>query len=289
MKIRQGFVSNSSSSSFVIAWSKKPETVEEMSNFLFGENKEYPNPYPFEDTPDCFSVSLVSERLMNSLDWDENEVRNTLVEDLGSHISYLLREVSEKHTNCYTFEDGGLISCLSLARKEVHEITALLKKRYPKVNWVARIKAVVDHRNKWHKIEESVQKEVYKIQDKLRKEHDCQQLPWQNASTMTEEQKVAYKKACDENYKKYKTLVLEDPRYKAVEKKRRDIYHKGKDTKKINETLSLIANRLADIFYTDNKGSQFSVVEIGDDSSLGSAMEHGELFSRLPHKTFSHH
>jgi len=37
MKIRNGFVSNSSSSSFVVAFSKKPETVEEVRDFMFEE------------------------------------------------------------------------------------------------------------------------------------------------------------------------------------------------------------------------------------------------------------
>ena len=39
----------------------------------------------------------------------------------------------------------------------------------------------------------------------------------------------------------------------------------------------------------ENPGAAFSVVEIHDDSSLGSAMEHGDLFHKLPHKKFSHH
>jgi hypothetical protein len=36
MKIRNGFVSNSSSSSFVVAFPKKPETIEELKHMMFG-------------------------------------------------------------------------------------------------------------------------------------------------------------------------------------------------------------------------------------------------------------
>ena len=39
MKIRTGFVSNSSSSSFVVFFSKKPETAEEMKKLLYGDLK----------------------------------------------------------------------------------------------------------------------------------------------------------------------------------------------------------------------------------------------------------
>lgn len=37
MKIRNGFVSNSSSSSFIVVWDKKPQSIDEIKNILFGE------------------------------------------------------------------------------------------------------------------------------------------------------------------------------------------------------------------------------------------------------------
>jgi hypothetical protein len=45
MKIRNGFVSNSSSSSFVVAFPRKPETVEEIYNLLFGKGFLLKEPY----------------------------------------------------------------------------------------------------------------------------------------------------------------------------------------------------------------------------------------------------
>lgn len=39
MKIRSGFVSNSSSSSFIVAFSKKPENVEELKEIMFGDKE----------------------------------------------------------------------------------------------------------------------------------------------------------------------------------------------------------------------------------------------------------
>jgi len=47
MKIRNGFVSNSSASSFVVALNKKPSSVKELKQILFGDDEKYS--YPFED------------------------------------------------------------------------------------------------------------------------------------------------------------------------------------------------------------------------------------------------
>jgi len=46
MKIREGFVSNSSSSSFVVSFPKEPKSVEDVKNVLFDEDQKiYANPY----------------------------------------------------------------------------------------------------------------------------------------------------------------------------------------------------------------------------------------------------
>jgi hypothetical protein len=45
MKIRTGYVSNSSSSSFIVAFAEVPKTVEEMRKMLFGNTQTYAHPY----------------------------------------------------------------------------------------------------------------------------------------------------------------------------------------------------------------------------------------------------
>lgn len=45
MKIRRGFVSNSSSSSFIVAFPHKPKSEAELQKMLFGDEKMYNSPY----------------------------------------------------------------------------------------------------------------------------------------------------------------------------------------------------------------------------------------------------
>jgi hypothetical protein len=45
MKIRSGFVSNSSSSSFLVAFSRAPASKEELKTLLFGGSQRYLSPY----------------------------------------------------------------------------------------------------------------------------------------------------------------------------------------------------------------------------------------------------
>ena len=188
-----------------------------MSGFLFGEDKEYPNPYPWEGHPTGFPVAAVSDWLMNSLNWDKRKVREELISDLANEVSYLISQVAEKYHNSYTYgENGKMTSCVTIAKREMKKIVALLNNRYPRINWTKRIQAIVDYRSKWHKEGEKLQKGIYKLQEKLRVEHGCIQMKWQDTAKMTEEEKAAYEKTRDENNKQFTAKVLENPRYKAA-------------------------------------------------------------------------
>jgi len=63
MKTRSGFVSNSSSSSFIIALPHMPEDVKELQNWLFFEDTEvFVGPYEGD-----WPVAVVTERVFNDL------------------------------------------------------------------------------------------------------------------------------------------------------------------------------------------------------------------------------
>jgi len=67
MKVRNGFVSNSSSSSFVVAFSKVPANAQELAKMLFGDDADYPNPYIWEDSTPSWPVSEIAQIVFSEM------------------------------------------------------------------------------------------------------------------------------------------------------------------------------------------------------------------------------
>jgi hypothetical protein len=101
MKTRNGFVSNSSSSSFIVAFPRLPSSVEDMKRILFGNDEVYSSPWTWDDPP-RYSAMEVAERVYNDLLQylkehtvnDEKEITETLshgwyvVGDAGSRFGF---------------------------------------------------------------------------------------------------------------------------------------------------------------------------------------------------------
>ena len=49
MKVRMGFISNSSSSSFIVGFPKVPKSIDELQEMLFGKEQVFPNPFYYPE------------------------------------------------------------------------------------------------------------------------------------------------------------------------------------------------------------------------------------------------
>ena len=63
MKIRHGFVSNSSSSSFLVAFPSYPKSAQEVKDLLFGDREKFSGPYWEEE----WSALEIAERVWNDM------------------------------------------------------------------------------------------------------------------------------------------------------------------------------------------------------------------------------
>jgi hypothetical protein len=79
MKIRNGFVSNSSSSSFILALDKKPETVEELQEMLLKGDEFLQHPY--EDIR--YSARQVAEQVFKDLSEETPLTEEQVVDEFG--------------------------------------------------------------------------------------------------------------------------------------------------------------------------------------------------------------
>lgn len=74
MKTREGFVSNSSSSSFILAMPRRPDSVEELRFLLFGKHDEFTHPYDEVTYPAQQVAEAVFQQLMT---------QGNLLDDVG--------------------------------------------------------------------------------------------------------------------------------------------------------------------------------------------------------------
>lgn len=82
MKIRNGFVSNSSSSSFIVAFKKTPKNVEEMKEILFKDEEYYNHPYPSDHSINKWPTIDVAETVFNDMDKPLN--KKEMIEEVCS-------------------------------------------------------------------------------------------------------------------------------------------------------------------------------------------------------------
>lgn len=97
MKIRLGFISNSSSSSFIIAFPHKPESAEDTRQMLFGKQKWHYTGHSYEDQDTDVSTHKLAENVFAKI--EKKATEKEIYESIrhGCFDAYMFPEIFPGH------------------------------------------------------------------------------------------------------------------------------------------------------------------------------------------------
>jgi hypothetical protein len=278
MKVRNGFVSNSSSSSFVVAFPKKPKSVEDVHKMMFDGEDGRIQPYDFADG---LSYSQIAKRV-----WDDIK---TKPKDKWSHnkVPAKLTDIKDEFANRYYYSVNSNVSWGGRTNDEKGGSWY-----YPIGKYFGSDKTVL---NELRDFIIDIEKRRSDIEEKQRiifkTEFNLKCPPYAN------------KGGKDSNGKKYTKKQISDYEnyYKAVDRFKKEHVEYAAlqvELEKIwkeeygDGTQGILVDKIAGIdakaFCDDHKGSFFVILSYTDENNE-STLEHGEIFKNVPHVQISHH
>jgi hypothetical protein len=274
MKTRNGFVSNSSSSSFVVAFPKKPKNAKDVLEYMFNGKEG--------------GIGL--EYYDDGLSY--NQVVNAVFEDIKSSsakkadlkmIAEVLMSRYYYHTNiggCRSYSTGGSFD----------ELGGYWYNKLGRYFGFDQ-KAMNDLRDCYID-EETKDREFRDLENKIMSKFKKKQPKYAYKGGIDNYTKLPY---TDEQIRKREEYdkALEDfkntnPEYVAYNKERRN--STNDKWSKQEKLRNKVATKDAQNFLDDNKGKFIFVISYSDsDGEKGGLMEHSNIFRNVPHITISNH
>jgi len=274
MKIRQGFVSNSSSSSFIIAFPKKPKSFDDVYDMMF-DGKDGGISIYDRDGMSYPQISMeVWKDIKSGLEQKEKD------EWQSKCIPASKKEIAEEISNRYFYYShvGGLRSikngwCEDIGPYFGSDIDNLTKLR----DFIVKTSKEESYIRERQKNIICSEFKIPKAKWAYEGGKDMNGKPYTKKDIKAHK---AYTEALDKFKKEHKE-------YQELEEKIRSIWNKKYKTEEV--LRNKIAKADAKAFMQDNKGAFFAILHYSDDSTLGCTMEHGNIFRNVPHIKVSNH
>lgn len=249
MKIRCGFVSNSSSSSFIVSFPKMPESAEDVLKYLFGADAKNDQQIEYYDneTSAMAIANQVWQDILSAQGSDDNPYReDTVIE--GQIIDSLA-------SRYYYSSNGGFY----------HGNSRFFGTDAKLLDEIANLTMEHDKDS-----QEVYQAERGYIESKLGSEPDYNK-------------KTAWEKWRADR----RILEDKDPQFVAMRKKTNAKWNrKNKKLQALKQQLAILDFA---VFKQRHPGFIVKLTYSDNDGSIGSVIEHGDTFSLLPHITINQH
>ena len=255
MKIRTGFVSNSSSSSFIVAFPRKPKSKEDVLSMMFGKNVD-----------GFVNSSYGEEKISNEI------IAKTVFTDITKTKQATATSIKDDFANRYYVYDGKMFhrgsSYFGTDNSIVEELIIL---------------------------NETYERESLKIRNAMRKLLNSHMPPpvkyaCKNGTNHTTKKPFTKQEIAAYNayIKKQETFEATNAEYLTLSKQENNMYVAYRNK---SEELS---RKLAEIDYnafkTANENKYIVNLTYSDnDGTLGAIMEHGDIFTNLNHVRISNH
>ena len=277
MKIRNGFVSNSSSSSFVVAFPKKPKSFDDVYEAMFNSKDGGISVYDYDGMSHNQIAMRVWEDIKREIkdEWDDRSIpakQKDIQEEFSHRYHYYAPDSCCSIFGSPRDEIGGQWSG-ELGKYYGNDKDSLIKLR--------------DHIIKSEKREREIHERQYGIK---RSEFKVTQPPYAYKGGKHSDDGKPYTAKEIKAYRDYRDAEAEFEKnheeYAKLEKELRGSWDKKYKTQ--DSLKKKIAKSDAKAFMDDNKGAFFAILSYADENGE-TTLEHGNIFRKIPHVTISNH
>lgn len=279
MKTRNGFVSNSSSSSFVVAFPSKPNSSKEVYKMMFNGKEGGIQPYDFIDG---MSHNQIAERV-----WEDIKAAKVKKHDKYAatdvKVPAKLKDIKDEFENRYYYSKN----CYFPGRVTDEKGGAW---SYHINKYFGSDKNILDElRDLILDVEEKENSIRTKQNEIFNKGFTLKRPPFAYKGGKNNEG-VAYTKKEISDYNAYEKAMFsfrkDNKEYSDLEIERRELLNKKYQEER--ELTEKIASADAKAFWKDYRNS-FIVILSYSDNEGDSVLEHGDIFKNIPHVKISHH